>query len=114
MMRRAAPILVPLALAACDAPKAQPMAMPPVTGASYPLTLDTVDYVVTRVALDSAPKGEVLRVYRADPPGFDYSEGLAAKTAAVAFCAQWNRGLDPQALGYFEPLGAWAFPGGCA
>ncbi len=113
MIRRLAS-LTPIALIACAAPDSAPRMMPPVTGAAYPVTLDARDYIVTRSALDSAPNGEVLRVYRQHAAAFGYDEGLEAKSVALAFCGEWNRGLSPEAQGYFEPTGSWAFPGGCA
>lgn len=111
-MKRSLALLLPLV--ACTSPDPSPRPMPPATGAPFDLQLGAVHYIITRSPLSSAPNGEVMRVYRTGTAALDYSEGLAAKTAAEAYCAEWNRELNPAAMGMFEPTGAWVFPGGCA
>lgn len=120
MTQRLAPrtclALTPLAiLAACAEPSTAPLTMPPATGTPIRVQVGAVSYVVTRARASELPDGEALRVYRTHQPGFDYSEGLVAKTIAETYCGTYNRGLDPRTQGIFEPLGNdWLFPGGCA
>lgn len=108
--------LSPLAmLAACAEPSTAPLTLPPATGTPVAVQVGAVSYLVTRSRAEDMPDGEALRVYRRGQPGFDYSEGLVAKTVAETFCGTYNRGLDPRAQGIYEALGAdWLFPGGCA
>lgn len=87
--------------------------MPPPTGAPETIEVAGKEYVVTRSAVSSMPGGELMRVYRPSGAAFDYSEGKTAKDVALAYCEGYGRGLSPWAMGMFEPLGAWAFPGGC-
>jgi len=109
-------LAAPLAVAGCALPPPQPrkpMPMPAV-GAKVPVQADKVKYTVIRSDLASAPRGYVLKVYRADPPPFDFAQGLAAKRAVTAYCAGLNRSVAANSQGMFEATGDdWAFPGGC-
>jgi hypothetical protein len=102
-------------LAACASPMAPvPLTMPAADGrASETVIGDGYRYVVTRQALDQALGGVVLRVTRASVPEFDYSEGLTAKKVAEAYCAGFNRRLNPVAYGKFSAPASWLFEGGC-
>jgi hypothetical protein len=55
--------------------------------------------------------GRDLRVARPAAP-LTYSDSLAAKRAAMAFCAGRGARLSPAALGRFGAAG-WQFDGGC-
>jgi hypothetical protein len=104
----------PLLAAACAAPDLGPRPMPPPSGAASPVQIGARSYVVTRTALATAPKGEVMRVYRTHAETFDYSDGLVANAVAAAYCAEFNRGIYAAGSAMFEPMGDWVFPGGCA
>ena len=54
-----------------------------------------------------------LRVTRLNRRDLDYSDGALAKAAAQAYCAQYNRPLDPAATGRFSLPNAWLFGGDC-
>jgi hypothetical protein len=58
-----------------------------------------------------ATSGNALAVLRAAQP-LTYADGLPAKRAAMAHCAQQGRALNPAAFGRFHG-GAWQFAGGC-
>ena len=103
----------PLIAAACAPQVAAPPApLPlPAMGAKVPVQLDKATYTVIR---SEGPAGHALKVFRADPPAFDFSQGLEAKRVAEAYCAGLNRALAPEALGMFEAAGSdWVFEGGC-
>ncbi len=55
--------------------------------------------------------GDAMRVSRPAQP-LTYSDGLAAKRAAQAYCAGQGARLNPAAFGHFSG-GYWAFAGGC-
>lgn len=88
-----------LVLAACAAPVSRPLPAGLVAGVA-----------VEGQALAVAVAGAGLAVTR--PGGLGMDEGLVAKRAALAFCADQGLGLDPRALGSWVG-GAWIFDGGC-
>lgn len=101
-------------LSACASAPPQPLTMPAADGRAAEVAPgDGFRYVVTRRAVDHALGGVVLRVTRAGAPELTYSDGLAAKRAAEAYCGQFNRGLDPRAFGRFSVPASWLFEGGC-
>lgn len=109
-------LAVPLFAAACapqSATPPEPLPLPAMDK-QVPVQLDNVNYTIIRSALASAKAGYVLRVYRANSPAFDYSQGLEAKRVATGYCAGYNRALSPDSLGMFEAVGDWVFAGGCS
>jgi len=74
---------------------------------------DNFHFLVTYQALEQARGKVFLRVVRASAPEFTYSDGLLAKKVAEAFCAKYNRFLNPVAYGTFSNPGSWMFEGGC-
>ena len=121
--RGAAPLAATLCvLSACvDLPPMQttppvktPLTLPPADGRSATLTLSQTaipnQYVVNRQA---KPSGVELRVTRLNGGDLDYSQGKAAKDAVEFYCAQYNRQLDPAAMGRFSVPNSWVFGGDC-
>ena len=94
------------------APSTTPLTMPPADGRDAVVKLDVADFVVNRQAR-GAPAQVGLRVTRLDGRDLDYSEGRVAKRAADAYCAGFNRSLDPAAMGRFSLPNAWVFDGDC-
>lgn len=74
---------------------------------------ETYRYDVVPQALSQALGGETLRVTRIAGPGLTYSDGLAAKKAAEAYCAGQGKALHPGAFGAFSMPASWLFEGGC-
>lgn len=102
-----------LALAACDGPKG-PLTLPPADGRAAQIIIgDGFRYVVNRQALEQAKGGVMIRVTRATAPELTYSDGLTAKKVAEAYCAEFNRGLNPSAYGQFSTPASWVFEWGC-
>lgn len=87
----------------------QPLTMPPADGRAQIVKLSPKSFVVSR----RANTGVTLRVTRIDGRDLDYSDGLLAKRAAAAYCATFNRPLDPAAMGHFSQPNAWLFDGDC-
>ncbi len=109
---RAAWVLAAGVLSACAAPTAParaPMTLPPPDGRGQVVKVGLQNFVVSRQTNDLI----ALRVTRIDGRDLDYSEGALAKTAAEAYCAGYNRGLDPAAMGRFSLPNAWVFGGDC-
>ena len=52
-------------------------------------------------------------VARTSAPDLTYADGLLAKQVATAYCAKFNRPLNPVAYGTFSQPNAWVFEGGC-
>lgn len=114
-----------LTLSGCEVPPA--LKAPPPPPPPPPLTLplpdgraanvqvegDNYQYVVNYQALDQSQRNVFLRVARASAPELTYSDGLLAKKVALAYCALYNRQLNPVAYGMFSTPGAWVFEGGC-
>lgn len=125
-MRTLVPLAVLLLVGGCVLPEAFKAPPPPPPPPPHPLTLplpdgraaeilfdDNFHYVVNYQALDQARLKVFLRVARATAPDMTYSDGLLAKKVAEAYCAQYNRHLNPVAYGLFSTPSAWLFEGGC-
>jgi hypothetical protein len=118
-------IVALLALTGCSemlqAPSARPIAappmalpLPPADGRVEQISIgDGRTYLVLYRHMDQARGGVAIRVTRQGPPELTYSDGLAAKRVAVAFCDQFNRPLNPITGGKFSQPNAWMFEGGC-
>ncbi len=102
-------VLVLLQACAMTAGPGRPLTMPPPDGRAQAVKIGLQNFVVSRRA-DALVS---LRVTRIDGADLDYSDGLNAKTAAVAYCATFNRALDPAAIGHFSLPNAWVFGGDC-
>lgn len=89
-------------------PKA-PLTLPPPDGRAEAVDAEGSHFVVNRM-LRQAVSLRVTRVRGAD---LDYSEGRLAKAAAQAYCAVYNRQLDPGAMGRFSLPNSWIFDGDC-
>lgn len=101
-------------LSACAMPSTEALTLPPADGRASEIRLsDGYRYVITTRDSDLSLGGVWLRVTRASAPELTYSDGLAAKRAAEAYCAQFNRLLNPDALGRFAVPASWLFEGGC-
>jgi len=91
-----------------------PFALPPADGRASAVSIgDGFDYVVNLQALERAEGDVLLRVTRAVAPELTYSDGMRAKAVAEAYCAGFNRRLNPVALGAFSTPASWVFEGGC-
>lgn len=113
-----------LALSACgNLPPSQttpaalhPLTMPPADGRSQTLTLSVTafpnQYVLNRQTV-ATRTGIALRVTRVNGGDLDYSQGKQAKDAVEFYCAQFNRHLDPVAMGRFSVPSSWVFDGDC-
>lgn len=86
-----------------------PMTLPLPDGRAQTVKVDSHSFVVNRREND----GIRLRVTRVDGRDLDYSDRALAKKAAEAYCASYNRGLDPAAMGRFSLPNAWVFGGDC-
>lgn len=97
-------------------PVKHPLTMPPADGRSQTLTLTVTafpnQYVLNRQTVASRT-GIALRVTRLNGGDLDYSQGKAAKDAVEYYCAQFNRHLDPAAMGRFSVPNSWVFDGDC-
>ena len=104
-----------LALAACAGPvPPRPLTLPPADGRAAQIIIgDGYRYVVNHQRLDQSLGDVFLRVTRATAPEMDYSDGLTAKKVAGAYCAGYNRKLNPVAYGKFSTPASWLFEGGC-
>lgn len=113
-MKRA--LALTLALAGClpaDIPQNRadgPLTLPLADGRGRVVHRDPFDYSVSRTQTAHGFEFRVTRMGR----DFDYSEGLTAKKAAEAFCAQFNRGFSATAMGRFSQPNSWVFDGDCA
>lgn len=107
--------MVLITLASCAEPLPQrPLAMPAADGRAAEILLgDGFRYIVNRRGLEQAQGGVVMRITRASAPELDYSDGLTAKKVAEAYCAGFNRGLNPSAYGKFSTPASWVFEWGC-
>lgn len=104
-----------VALSACGAvAPPRPMTMPAADGRAADVSIgDGFRYVVNQQALGQSLEGVILRVTRASAPELGYSDGVTAKKVAEAYCAGFNRGLNPVAYGKFSAPASWLFEGGC-
>lgn len=112
-----------LALTACDdlpasfgrpPPPPQPLTMPPADGRAHIIVPgDGFRYVVNQQGLEQARGKVLLRVARASAPELTYSDGMIAKKVAQAYCAEFNRVVNPSAFGLFSAPSSWLFEGGC-
>lgn len=109
------PLGLVLALAACSEPAPQrPLTLPAADGRAAEIVIgDGFRYVVNQQALAQSLDQVYLRVTRASAPELGYADGLTAKTVAEAYCAGFNRALDPVAYGKFSVPASWLFEGGC-
>lgn len=100
-----------LLLSACVETSAlpEPVTMPQPDGRAQTVKLGMQRYVVNRQAND----GVRLRVTRLDGRDLDYAAGAKARKAAEAYCASYNRALDPAAIGRVSLPNAWVFGGDC-
>jgi hypothetical protein len=90
------------------------MTLPIADGRAQEISIgDGYRYVVNQQALEQAYGKVFLRVTRATAPEMDYSEGLTASKVAEAYCAGYNRRVDPGAYGKFSVPASWLFEGGC-
>lgn len=103
--------LICLILQACSQTESapQPLTMPPADGRAQVVRISSQNFVVSR----RANTGVTLRVTRIEGRDLDYSEGLLAKKAAVAYCAIFLRHFDPAAMGHFSQPNSWLFGGDC-
>lgn len=106
---RAVPLGLMLSACVQTAGVPTPLTMPPADGRGQVVTATSQDFVVSRRANPTV----TLRVTRVNGPDLDYSEGVVAKRAAQAYCASFNRALDPAALGRYSLPNAWVFGGDC-
>lgn len=124
MMRGLVPkVALLLVLTACDdlpdefkrpPPPPPPLTLPPADGRAAEIVPgDGFTYIVNYQALQQARLQVFLRVARASAPELTYSDGLLAKQIAEAYCALYNRPLNPVAYGTFSNPAAWIFEGGC-
>lgn len=90
-----------------------PLTMPLPDGRDEVVALAPSTYVVNRRAKSISTSGITIRITRKDGRDFDYSEGARAKAVAQAYCATYNRQLDPRAMGRFSLPNAWVFDGDC-
>jgi hypothetical protein len=104
--------LVMLALAAC-APDPRPLTMPAADGRAVEVYHEGYQFVVNRQTNAQALGQEVIRVTRASAPELGYSDGLVARKVADAYCAGFNRVLNPGTYGKFSLPASWIFEGGC-
>lgn len=104
-----------LVLASCAEPlPLRPLTLPAVDGRAEQVVIgDGFRYIVNRQALQHAQGGVVMRITRASAPELDYSDGLTAKMVAEAYCAGFNRSLNPSAYGSFSIPASWVFGWGC-
>lgn len=109
-----------LVLSACNdlpdsfrRPPPAPLTLPPADGRAAILWNDGFNYVVNYQALAQSREQVFLRVARASAPDLTYADGLLAKQVAEAYCAGFNRPLNPVAYGTFSQPNAWLFEGGC-
>lgn len=109
-------MLMMAGLASCGQPlPPRPMTLPAADGRAAPIIIgDGFRYVVNYQSLEQAGGKVVLRVTRATVPELDYADGLTAKKVAEAFCAGYNRALNPSAYGQFSAPASWVFEWGCA
>ncbi len=114
-MRTIGSVAVFLALASCVEPlPLLPLALPAADGRAEQVVIgDGFRYVVNRQTLQQAQGGVVMRITRASAPELDYSDGLTAKKVAEAYCAGFNRSLNPSAYGRFSAPASWVFGWGC-
>ncbi len=115
LARRLTVGIVVLAVAGCDTQIQKPaLTLPPADGRVELVSIgDGYTYAVTYQALAQSREGVFLRVTRNSAPDMHYSEGLAAKRAAEAYCAIYRRELNPVAYGIFSTPSSWLFEGGC-
>jgi hypothetical protein len=108
-------VLALFALASCAEPfPPRPLTLPAADGRAEQVVIgDGFRYVVNRQALSGAQGGVVMRITRASAPELDYSDGLTAKKVAEAYCAGFNRSLNPSAYGSFSTPASWVFGWGC-
>lgn len=93
---------------------AVPLTLPAADGRATQIIIgDGFVYVVNRQALEQAMGGVMIRVTRASAPELTYSDGLTAKKVAEAYCAGFNRALNPSAFGRFSNPASWVFEWGC-
>ena len=90
-----------------------PLTMPMADGRDQTVRVGGFDYVVNRRERGETRPGINLRVTRIGGRDLDYSDGLRAKKAVEAYCATFNRPLDPRAVGRFSTPNAWVFEGDC-
>ncbi len=116
MRRGPGAAVVLLVLSACGAPLPPgPLTLPPADGRAAEVGIgDGFRYVVNLQGLDQALGDVFLRVTRGSAPELGYADGLVAKKVAEAYCAEYNRKLDPAAYGKFSAPASWLFEGGCA
>lgn len=113
-MKRA--LLLTLALSGClpaDIPQNRataPLTLPLADARGKVVHRAPFDYSVSRTQTAHGFEFRVTRMGR----DFDYSEGLTAKKAAEAFCAEFNRGFSATAMGRFSQPNSWVFNGDCA
>jgi hypothetical protein len=95
-------------------PPPPPLTLPAADGRAAQIIIgDGFRYVVNRQALEQAKGGVMIRITRASAPELTYSDGLTAKTVAEAYCAGFNRALNPSAFGRFSNPASWVFEWGC-
>jgi hypothetical protein len=87
------------------------MTMPPPDGRAQVVEVGPRRFVVNRRASPTQPIA--LRVTRVGGRDLTYSDGLIAKKAVEAYCASFNRPLDPSAMGRFSTPNSWVFGGDC-
>ena len=95
-------------------PPPVPLTLPAADGQAAHINVgDGFRYIVNRQALGQARGGVMIRITRATAPELTYSDGLTAKKVAEAYCAGFNRGLNPSAYGQFSTPASWVFEWGC-
>lgn len=100
-------------LQACASITHPPLTMPMADGRDQPVQVSGSNYVVNRRERGANRPGIDLRVTRVNGGDLDYSDGLRTKKAVEAYCATFNRPLDPRAFGRFSTPNAWVFEGDC-
>ena len=113
--RRSAIIGFVVLLSGCVAPYTghDPLTMPPPDGRDQTVVVLPKTFVVNRQARGAIRPGIYLRVTRLNGGDLGYAEGRLAKNAAIAYCATYNRELDPRAIGRFSAPNSWIFDGDC-
>jgi len=115
LVRGAWALALLLTLVGCAVPQPpRPLTQPAADGRAAQIIIgDGFRYVVNRQALEQARGGVMIRITRATAPELTYSDGLTAKKVAEAYCAGYNRVLNPSAYGQFSMPASWVFEWGC-
>ncbi len=90
-----------------------PLTMPPPDGREQKVELLPRTFIVNRRERGAIRPGISLRVTRLAGRDLTYSDAALAKQVADAYCATFNRVLNPRAVGRFSTPNSWVFDGDC-